>query len=132
MNVLEARRLYLAKAISAEAAGILLRESGVQMITVHPFDADHNGDAYNGRESWRDASGRVWPLYIKGEGATITDSYGFGWHWAGGFAWVDFIDNDLGGIHPLMSRDDWSEEDVPLCYVEAVCGPLQVEGREPK
>lgn len=73
-----------------------------------------------------DPSGKVWDL-----NRHVTDAEGYRWHWAGGFT----TETPDDSRQPLMSRDDWSQKDVPIgqlpwpvapCGSDCSCGEGQV------
>ncbi|MBP2704473.1 hypothetical protein JOL79_11670 [Microbispora sp. RL4-1S] len=64
-----------------------------------------------------DPSGQVWDL-----GRHVTDANGDRWHWAGGFT----TETPDESYQPLMTRDDWSRQDVPIGLIAwpvTACGP---------
>ncbi|WP_119728370.1 phiSA1p31-related protein [Thermomonospora amylolytica] len=66
---------------------------------------------------WTSPNGQVWDLTIH-----YADHAGDTWHWAGGFQAVVHGDGEV--MEPLMSRDDWRQQDVPLSVVVKRDGPL--------
>ncbi|MEV4287417.1 hypothetical protein AB0K40_18075 [Nonomuraea bangladeshensis] len=63
-----------------------------------------------------DPAGTVWDLT-----ARFRDGEGRTWHYAGGFGRRD---GDDGPIQPLLSRDDWSQDAVPIGLVPGPLTPL--------
>jgi hypothetical protein len=99
--------------ITTQAAGRVLVELGQPRLHAHADEKNRDWDD-NPDAPWKDASDHLWPL----EEAEYVDATGKTWRWAGGFS--GFPDSQ-----PIFSRTDYSELDVPLCYVLVVHGPLK-------
>ncbi|GIH70281.1 hypothetical protein [Sphaerimonospora thailandensis] len=65
-----------------------------------------------------DPSGTVWDLNLH-----YVDGRGQRWHWAGGYS----RETPDGTMQPLMSRDDYTQQDVPI---GSIPGPLTPQGCE--
>lgn len=79
-------------------------------------DDEHADDPFENDDdpkTWTDATGHVWDLTVN-----YTDESGNIWQWAGGFEY------EGARPQPLMSRGDWSVQDVRLGNVIADWGKL--------
>lgn len=110
------RRFHAEGRLPTEVAGELLVAAGVQPLRAHP-DEDDDIDTED-QDVWRDASDQHWAINLS---ASWADRNNIVWRWAGGWNWP----SEEIGKQPLLRRKDYSEDEVPLCYVDAVAGPLR-------
>lgn len=110
--------MYAAGDISADAAGKLLIALGEKCLWPHPSREDVEDP--EDRSIWIDADGHTWDFRDHKQNAW-NDVHGHVWRWAGGWEWLQ---DAPGGKQPLMCRTDRPKQDVALCRVIAVAGPL--------